>query len=177
MRSAHCLSMRRWTLNGYTILIGPTLLKRLRASTCCINLSTNFAFASPDGSAECANDRQWIGMSVLMAARACEDRSARIPSVCFPPVHPVDAAHTIVPNKAPTAAVSPMANAPQNVTRSAPTATPAPPAPAASAPKSARKSREVPGTRIIRLACGTKAVVKRGVAAPTAKLSADANAA
>src|ERR1700686_3859907 len=89
----------------------------------------------------------------------------------------VGAAHTTVPNKAPTPAVSPIASAPQKVTRIAPTATPAPPAPAANAPKSARNSSEVPGTRIDRLASGTKAVVKRGMAAPTAKLRADANAA
>jgi hypothetical protein len=70
------------------------------------------------------------------------------------------AAHTTVPNKAPTPAVNPIASAPQKVTRIAPTAAPAPPAPAANAPKSARNSSEVPGTRITRLASGTKAVVK-----------------
>ena len=70
--------------------------------------------------------------------------------------------HTIAPNNAPTPAVTPMAKTPQKVTRIAPTVTPAPPAPAANAPKSARNSSEVPGTRIIRLASGTKAVTKRG---------------
>jgi hypothetical protein len=53
----------------------------------------------------------------------------------------------------------------------------APPARAANAPKSARKSSEVPDTKIIRLASGAKAVMKRGIAAPTAKLLADASAA
>jgi hypothetical protein len=53
----------------------------------------------------------------------------------------------------------------------------APPARAANAPKSARKSSEVPDTKIIRLDSGDKAVVKSGMAAPTAKLLADASAA
>jgi hypothetical protein len=85
--------------------------------------------------------------------------------------------HTTVPNKAPTPAVSPMASAPQNVTRIAPRAKPAPPTPAANAPKSARNSSEVPGTSRIRLLSGAKVLVRRGIAAPTAKLRADANAA
>ena len=85
--------------------------------------------------------------------------------------------HTIVPNKAPTPAVTPMARAPQNVTRIAPAETPAPPAPAANAPKSARNKSEVPGTTIIKLDVGAIVVTKRGAAAPTAKLLAEANAA
>ena len=90
---------------------------------------------------------------------------------------PNGAPHTTVPNKAPTPAVNPIASAPQKVTRIAPTATRAPPALAANAPKSARNSSEVAGTKITRLASGTKAVVKIGMAAPTEKLRADANAA
>ena len=55
-------------------------------------------------------------------------------------------AHTSVPNKAPTPAVIPMASAPQNVTRIAPSIVSAPPARAANAPSNARKSSEVPDT-------------------------------
>jgi hypothetical protein len=54
-------------------------------------------------------------------------------------------ANAIVPNKAPTPAVKPMAKAPQIVTRIAPTVTTAPPTLAANAPKSARNITEVPG--------------------------------
>jgi Mg2+-importing ATPase len=55
-------------------------------------------------------------------------------------------AHIIVPNKAPTPAVMPIASAPQNVTRVAPGIISAPPARAANAPSNARKSSEVPDT-------------------------------
>jgi P-type Mg2+ transporter len=54
-------------------------------------------------------------------------------------------AYTTVPNKAPTPVVIPMANAPQNVTRIAPSIS-ALPARAANAPDSGRKSSEVPDT-------------------------------
>jgi hypothetical protein len=70
-----------------------------------------------------------------------------------------------------------MANAPQNETRIALGMTLAPPARAANAPKSARKNSEVPDTKILRLASGANAVMKSGMAAPTAKLLADASAA
>src|SRR5271169_6742333 len=90
---------------------------------------------------------------------------------------PRGSVYIIVPNTAPTPAVTPIANAPQNVTRIAPTVTFAPPAPAANAPKSARNNSAVPGTRIISLDVGAIAVTKRGMAAPTAKLLAEANAA
>jgi hypothetical protein len=73
--------------------------------------------------------------------------------------------------------VTPIASSPQNVTRIAPALTLAPPVRAANAPKSARKSKDVPDTKMISLACGAKAVTTRGRAAPTAKLPADANAA
>jgi hypothetical protein len=82
-----------------------------------------------------------------------------------------------VPNRAPTPAVSAMARAPQNVTRNAPSFTLAPPACAARPPRSARNNSEVPETRGIRVATGAMAVTARGMAAPTAKLAADANAA
>ena len=71
----------------------------------------------------------------------CEDRPGYLRLVFI-----TDLLQTTVPNKAPTPAVSPMASAPQNVTRIAPTARPAPPTPAANVPKSARNSSEVPGT-------------------------------
>jgi hypothetical protein len=46
----------------------------------------------------------------------------------------------------------------------------------ANAPKGARNSSEVPGTGIIKLFFGAKVLVRRGIAAPTAKLRADAKA-
>jgi hypothetical protein len=92
------------------------------------------------------------GFDLCFGQAMCE--STRIPFVLFfPPVRSICALHTTVPNKAPTPAVSPIASAPQKVTRIAPTAKPAPPAPAANAPKSARNSSEVPGTRITRASC------------------------
>ena len=74
-------------------------------------------------------------------------------------------------------AVIAMASAPQNVTRITLGVTLAPPARAANAPKSARKSSEVADTKTIRPASGTKAETMRGMAAPTAKLLAEASAA
>src|ERR1019366_9324657 len=85
--------------------------------------------------------------------------------------------YATVPNSAPTPAVTAMAKAPQNVTRSAPAAMPAPPVCAANAPSSARNAREVPATRKMRPFSGANAVTRSGMAAPTAKLAADANAA
>ena len=55
--------------------------------------------------------------------------------------------YTTVPKRAPTPAVSPMASAPQKVTRTAPAVTGAPPVRAANPPRTARKTREVPETR------------------------------
>jgi hypothetical protein len=75
------------------------------------------------------------------------------------------------PNKAPTAAVIPMASAPQNVTRVAPGRAPAPPTRAATAPRIARKARDVPDTHTITAAAGAMAVVASGRSAPTAKAS------
>jgi hypothetical protein len=82
-----------------------------------------------------------------------------------------------VPNSAPTPAVTPIAMAPQNVTRIAPSRTLAPPACAARAPSSARNNSEVPASRGIRAAAGARAATARGMAAPAAKLAADASAA
>ena len=60
-----------------------------------------------------------------------------------------------------------MARAPQNVTRIAPTVTPAPPARAATPPRTARDTSEVPETSGISPAVGVMALTKRGKAAPT----------
>src|ERR1700686_5907417 len=86
---------------------------------------------------------------------------------------PVGLIYTTVPNNHPTPAVAAIASAPQNVTRIAPTVTPAPPARAANPPRAARNTSEVPETRGIKPAAGAMAVTKRGIAAPTAKLPAD----
>src|SRR5580700_9552474 len=91
--------------------------------------------------------------------------------------HQVGLAHATIPKSDPTPAVSAMANAPQNVTRIAPNITSAPPARAANPPRSARNTSEVPETRGIKPAAGAMAVTTRGMAAPTAKLPADASAA
>ena len=81
------------------------------------------------------------------------------------------APHTTVPKSAPTPAVSAMASAPQNVTRTAPLATPAPPTRAATPPRSARNTSDAPDTTGIRPDAGVTAVTARGRAAPTAKLA------
>src|SRR2546429_3779082 len=82
-----------------------------------------------------------------------------------------------VPKSARRPAVSHMASAPQKVTRRAPTVTRAPPTRAATPPSSARQGRDEPETTDISCAAGTRAVTRRGRAAPPAKLHADANAA
>ena len=93
------------------------------------------------------------------------------------PILKVRLAHATVPKSAPMPAVTAIASAPQNVTRIAPTVTPAPPARAANPPRSVRNTNEVPETRGIIADSGAIAVTRRGIAAPTAKLPADANAA
>ena len=85
--------------------------------------------------------------------------------------------HATVPKRDPTPAVSPMASAPQNVTRIAPIVTLAPPTRAANAPRIARNTSEVPETMGISLDSGTMATANSGMAAPTAKLAAEVNAA
>jgi hypothetical protein len=86
-------------------------------------------------------------------------------------------AHTILPTKAPMPEVTPIASAPQNVTRMAPGTILAPPVRAASAPKHARNSRDVAETAINRRAEGAEAVTMSGMQAPKEKLAADASAA
>ena len=78
---------------------------------------------------------------------------------------------TTAPNKEPTAAVMPMASAPQKVTRPAPASTGAPPARAANAPNTAKKRSEAADTQTIRSCAGAIAVTASGSAAPTAKLA------
>ena len=85
--------------------------------------------------------------------------------------------HTAVPTKAPMPAVIAIANAPQNVMRRALGTIGAPPTRAANAPKNTRKSKEAPDTVTIIVVQGAKRVITRGIAAPTAKLLADAKAA
>src|SRR5207248_3724484 len=75
---------------------------------------------------------------------------------------PVRLNHATVPNSVPTPAVTAIASAPQNVTRIAPTSTPAPPARAASAPRSVRNTNDVPATRGISAGLGAMAATKRG---------------
>ena len=82
-----------------------------------------------------------------------------------------------LPNSAPAPAVTAIASAPQNVTRIAPASTPAPPARAANPPSSARNANEVPDTSGIRARSGDPTAISRGIAAPTAKAAAEANAA
>src|SRR3989338_1126131 len=84
---------------------------------------------------------------------------------------------TTAPNSLPTTAVTAIATAPQNVTRSTPRQTEAPPALAPTAPSSARKASDSPVTQSVIVASGTSAAVAKGSAAPTAKVSADAPAA
>src|SRR6185503_5960097 len=85
--------------------------------------------------------------------------------------------YTIVPNRVPTAAVNPMASAPQKVTRMADFIIGAPPARAANTPKQTRKMRELIATTEINLVSGVTSTVRSGIPAPTAKVTADASAA
>lgn len=111
----------------------------------------------------------WVGLWVLVIdVSGAHVRGA---------VHRHEDAHATVPNSDPTPAVTAIARAPQNVTRKAPTITPAPPARAANPPRSARNTSEVPATKGMTLAGEATIVTKRGMTAPTAKLPADANAA
>ena len=118
-----------------------------------------------------------VGAGVAMTLARGAAYLARLRASCRTATPRVWSTHTTVPNRAPTPAVVPMASAPQNVTRIAPCATAAPPARAAKAPKSARNRSEAPETKIIRVVSGANAPTNRGIAAPTAKLPADENAA
>jgi len=95
----------------------------------------------------------------------------------LPPLQTVADAHVIVPNNAPTPAVTAIASAPQNVARIVPVATFAPPVRDAHPPKVARQTRDVADTKGMTSDRGTIAVTNRGTAAPTEKLMADAVAA
>jgi len=82
-----------------------------------------------------------------------------------------------VPNHVPTPAVTAIASAPQNVTRTAATAMRAPPARAAIAPRIARNTSDSAQTSAITRSGGANAVTTSGSAAPAAKLAAEASAA
>lgn len=85
--------------------------------------------------------------------------------------------YTTVPNSAPTAAVSPVASAPQKVTRTANFITGAPPARAASMPSIVKKIKELPKTVDANRASGATSTVSSGIAAPNANAPAEAKAA
>jgi hypothetical protein len=70
-----------------------------------------------------------------------------------------------------------MAKAPQKVTLAAAVITEAPPTRAAREPKSPRNNSEQPETAHMSAEIGTTRTIKRGMAAPTVKVAADANAA
>src|SRR5260221_3765355 len=106
-------------------------------------------------------------------ARLMPDRSLSPPTVA----DAVGPAHTTVPKSAPTPAVTPIASAPQNVTRMAPVDIPAPPARAASAPSTARKSSDDAATMTIRCVSDAAIATASGRAPPMAELAADASAA
>ena len=74
-------------------------------------------------------------------------------------------------------AVSAIAKAPQNVTRTVALSTLAPPIWAPIAPRNARKINEAAETAGISQAAGDRAAVDSGRAAPTAKVAAEVNAA
>jgi hypothetical protein len=85
--------------------------------------------------------------------------------------------HPTAPNNAPTPAVSAIASAPQNVTRTAPIVRLAPPANAASPPSAARKSSDDPATAGMRYPPAVRSTASSGRAAPTAKQPAEVSAA
>ena len=81
------------------------------------------------------------------------------------------------PKRAPTAAVNTIARAPQKATRMTDANTGAPPARAATRPNSARKRSELPARPHIGAEAGSTRTIRRGRAAPTANVPAEANAA
>ena len=87
------------------------------------------------------------------------------------------ASHKAAPNKAPTPAVSAIASAPQNVTRTAARNTDEPPVRAANEPRSARNSKELPETVHTSVEAGATTTRRSGMAAPTVKVAAEASAA
>ena len=82
-----------------------------------------------------------------------------------------------MPNNAPIPAVTAIASIPQKVTRAAPRNIEAPPAWAASDPRIPRKIRVEENTTNISILLGTMKIIASGIAAPTEKDPADANAA
>ena len=86
-------------------------------------------------------------------------------------------AQSFAPNNAPTPAVRAIANAPQKMTRATDFHTGAPPARAAKAPSNARKNKEAPDTTQTSEETGTRRTRRRGKAAPTVKVPAEAKAA
>src|SRR5664280_3495264 len=82
----------------------------------------------------------------------------------------------VMPKRAPTAAVTAIASAPQKVTRRAPVAMGAPPAFAAIEPRDARKTSDTPATYGIRCFSGTRATAATRTAAPSANVMADVKA-
>jgi hypothetical protein len=85
--------------------------------------------------------------------------------------------YTTVPNSFPTPAVSTIASAPQNTTRSVALNTGAPPACADIAPSAVRTMSEVPPTMGTTNDAGDTSAASNGNAAPAEKVSADVNAA
>ena len=82
-----------------------------------------------------------------------------------------------IPTICPIAAVKPIANTPQNVTRSTALTGRAPPTRAPTAPSSARNAIEVMATTGKTNAVGAKRTIESGRAAPIVKVAAEARAA
>ena len=82
-----------------------------------------------------------------------------------------------MPISAPIPAVTAIASAPQNATRSVGLSGGAPPSQALSAPSAARKTSDAAGTAATVAASGARKATKVGSAAPTEKLTAEAKAA
>ena len=85
--------------------------------------------------------------------------------------------HTTVPNNLPTAAVMPIASAPQKATRPDALSTGAPPVCAATAPRAVRNTSDVPATTTPTDDAGATSAASRGNAAPAANVDADVSAA
>ncbi len=120
---------------------------------------------------------QWNGL--LLAA--VQTRRAARPGLCGKQRSTLDSVHlspqATAPNSAPTAAVTAIASAPQNVTRHAPISMSAPPTRAAMTPSDARNASDIPDTQKIRPHYAANAATSSGKAAPTEKLAAEAKAA
>jgi len=84
---------------------------------------------------------------------------------------------TTVPNRRPIQAVSAIASAPQNVTRVVARTISAPPACAPTAPRTARKQSDASETTGTSHAENDTMTITSGIAAPTAKVAVEVNAA